>query len=303
MPRALTDAERTRLAASQRVLQHAVATPKAPEDIFEAQKTGYPGLSLASEDAAAFARAETRRIHVYRKLVHATLKDVIALEIPRAVARMGHVAYESMLATWLVEELPKSQILRDVPYEFAAWASPRWRDDAALPAYLADLARYELFEFDVYTAEREPVVWAERGSPTEELAADQTLAFDGTVRIARFDYAVHELVDDADDRTEPVTRPSGVLAYRDRDGRYRQLDLTPLATAIFGAAWRRGAPLATAIQQACQARDRTVDQDVIDGTSRVLEDLAERGAVLGGIATTSSDPPAPSPWAHWLFGT
>lgn len=302
MPRALTDQERARLAGCQRVLQHAVAVSEAPEGIEQAQKAGYPELSLAPEDAAAFAEAETRRIHVYRKLVHATLKDVVALEIPRAVARMGQVAYERTLAAWLVEELPRSQILRDVPYELSAWASPRWRRDATLPPYLADLARFELFEFDVYTAEREPPAWASRAAPSDELSADQTLAFDGTVRIARFDHAVHELPDDADDRTEPTARPSGVLAYRDSGGRYRQLDLTPLATAIFGAVWRQGAPLATAIQQACQARGRAIDRDVIDGTSRVLEDLAERGAVLGGIATTSSDPPAPSPWAHWLFG-
>ncbi len=302
MPRPLSDHERARLAACQRVLQHAIATPNAPEDIAVAQKAGYPELSLAPEDAAAFAETETRRLHVYRKLVHATLKDVIALEIPRAVARMGSVAYETTLAAWLVEELPRSQVLRDVPYEFVAWASPRWQHDATLPPFLADLARYELFEFDVYTAEREPSVWSDRPPPTEELAADQTLAFDGTVRIARFDHAVHELPDDADDRTEPTERASGVLAYRDATGRYRQLDLTPLATAIFGAMWRRGVPLAAAVQEACVARGRAVDQGVIDGTSHVLEDLSTRGAVLGGIPTTSSDPPAPSPWAHGLFG-
>ena len=301
MPRALTEQERARLAGCQRVLQHAVATPNAPESIAEAQRAGYPGLTLAPEDAAAFAKAETRRIHVYRKLVHATLKDVIALEIPRAVARMGHVGYETSLAAWLTEELPRSQVLRDVPYEFVAWAAPRWAKDTTLPPYLADLARYELMEFDVYTAEREPPAWAARPAPSDELAADQTLAFDGTVRIARFGHAVHELPDDADDRTEPEPRESGVLAYRDADGRYRQLDLTPLATAIFGATWRHGTPIATAIQQACEARGRALDQTVIDGTARVLEDLSERGAVLGGIATSSSDPPAPSPWAHWLF--
>jgi uncharacterized protein len=297
-PRSLTVSELQRLASAQRVLTHAVRVADTPEAIDAAMAAGYPELDLAPDDARVFAETDRRRIHVYGKLVRSTLKDVVQLEIPRAVARMGSVAYSQTMADFFHEELPRSRVLRDVAYEVVAWAAPRWAASDQLPAYVNDLARFELFEFEVYTAERTPD--DEPVTTSDELAADQTLAFNGTARIAKFDFAVHKLADDVDDRTEPEAGSFGVLAYRDGDGKYRQMDLTPLATSIFGAMWREGLSLAEAVQRACATHGRQLGQDVIDGTSTVIEDLSSRGVVLGGMSVTTKRV-APSPWAHRLF--
>ncbi|MCA9618535.1 MAG: putative DNA-binding domain-containing protein, partial [Myxococcales bacterium] len=292
-PRPLSAPELHRLRAMQRVLRHAVSTADRA-DIAEQQRTGYPALELPSEDAHALAAQDERRIAVYRKLVRGTLVDVVAAQIPRVAARLGEARYEALVHRFVTEELPRSQVLRDVAFELVAWAAAHGDTALSLDApFLLDLARYELFEFDVHAAPRRAL------TTSDDIAADQPVAFDTTVRIAELGHRVHELPDDATDRSVPVAEPVTVLAYRDAEGRFRQLTLTPLCGAILVRMWRHATPLATAVGEACRAADTAVTPEVITGTAQVLEDLAERGALLGGLVGPA--PPPPSPFAHWLL--
>lgn len=280
-----------RVEAAQRVIDHAV---RARHEDEIAARLMRGDDSLDPRDARALRATDHRRIRVYRKLVRGNLHEAIQNQLPRTAARMGAAAYERYVALFCERELPRSQILRDVAFEFAAWATPRLDADDALPDYLSDLARYELLEFDVHAAEDEEVPVT-----ADELLADAPVAFVTTARLGAFEHAVHQLSDDVTDTTSPARRPAGVFAYRDEAGGYRELDLTPLATAILGRLLTGKETFASAVSSACAARGVAVDQEVIDGTSRVLADLARRGAILGAIAEA---PPPPSPYARWLMG-
>ncbi len=300
-----TEAELARLRAAQRVVQHAVAAREAPADILAARAEGWSRLGLDPRDAEALRAVtpggDVRRIAVYRRLVRHTLRDVLDAQIPRTVARLGE-AFDRYTAAYFEEELPRSQILRDVAYEWAAWALPRWADDPAVPPYAGDLARWELCEFDVYTARKrlEPEGYPP-ASLGEALAAEHGVAFDGSMRLCRLDHRVHELPDDPADETLPERGEARLLAYRDREGTFRRMTLTPIAFGILRALWRDGGSLAEAVRRACAEANHPIDQRVLDGTGEVLADLAERGVVLGALVI--QDPPAPpSPFAHWLIG-
>lgn len=282
--------ERERLLAAQRVLRHAVSA-EHDADIEAAQREGYARLGVDPADGAALAATDMRRIRVYRRLVRGTLRGAIENQLTLTAARMGDEAYRRHVALFAEEELPRSQVLRDVAYEFARWAAPRLRADAALPPYLADLARFELLEFDVHTAERKPV-----DTVGDELGADLAVAFDTTARVGSFVYAVHEMPPEG----APEARPAGVLAYRDAEGKYRQLDLTRLATAILGGLMIERRPFARAVAEACAALAVGIDQRVVDGTAELMADLAERGVVLGA-ADPAAPPSHPSPFFAWLF--
>jgi uncharacterized protein (UPF0276 family) len=296
-PRSRRPAERPydvrRLVEAQRALDFTVRTSD-DEALRDAMAQGFPTLELDDADAASLREADLRHVRVYRRLVRGNLIEAIRNQIPRTAARLGDDAYEGYVRRFAEEELPRSQILRDVPYEFTAWAAPRWLADDH-PPHLADLARYELLEFDVYTAER-------LGSDlrAEELLADAPVAFDTSVRVGAFDHAVHALVDDVDDRTLPEAQPSHLLAYRDADGAFRQLDLTPLASRILGRLLL-GDEFAPAVASACTDRGVAVDQSVIEGTSEVLADLADRGVVLGALHRPRTRDP--SPFFRWLMGS
>jgi hypothetical protein len=314
VPRTLDEGQRRRLVAAQRVLSHAITTPTAPDDVVAAQRAGYAALGVDPRDARALAASDPRRILVYRGLVRHTLRDVLHKEMPRAMARLGAERFEHDTRRWIETELPRSQILRDVAYEMCAWATPLWRAERDVPAHVVELARYELLEFDVYTAQRYTAQrhtaqrhtaqrhTAQRSSgevERDELSADHGVAFDTTMRLGRFDFAVHRLVEDVDDRTVPDAGRFDLLCYRDADGAFRRMELTPLAGEILRRLWRDGAALAAAVADACRACGRAVDQQVVDGTGVVLEDLASRGVLLG--RRDGDPPPLPSPHARWLL--
>jgi hypothetical protein len=285
----ITPDELARIVALQRVIQHAVAAPELAE--IEQHKTeGYRALGVPARDGAALAESDTRRIVVYRKLVRGTLVDAVRAQIPRTAARLGD-RYGALVDAWVETELPRSQVLRDVAYELAVWAEPQLR---AEEPYLADLLRYELFEFDSHVAvDRNVVV-------SDELAADQIVAFSGSTRLARFDHAVHRLVDDVDDRTIPEAGRTGVLGYRDENGRFRQMVLTPMATAIVAEMLIEGQPLAAAVRRACTAESKPVTPRLLEAIGKVIEDLAQRGVILGGHRD-GPPPPDPSPYFRWLY--
>jgi hypothetical protein len=291
--RELSDVERARLLGAQRVLQRAVGMPGS-DAVRAAHAAGWPALELDERDARALGACDVRRIDVYRKLVRGTLAGAVAAQLPRTKARLGD-AFARTTSAFFDQELPRSPILRDVPFELARWAAPRWSADAAIPAYAPDLARWELFEFDVLAARRSPP-----GSAGEGLAPDRGVAFDGTVRVGRFAHAVHELPDDAADTTVPAARPVGLLGHRDTSGAFRHLELTPLCTTLLVLLFRDGAPLAPAVRHACELHGEPLDRAVVEGTAAVLADLAGRGAVLG--STETGPPPAPSPFSTWLCG-
>ena len=147
-----------------------------------------------------------------------------------------------------------------------------------LPAYAADLAAHELVEFAVAAA---PVPAAP--PPLADVAIDRALVFADAKRLVRYAFAVHLLPPDEDDRSEPIARPTSLLAYRDAAHAVRFLDLTPLAAAILERLFA-GDTLGAALAGACSAEAVKLDDAILADSARLLADLAERGVLLGARA-------------------
>src|ERR1019366_8617498 len=165
---------------------------------------------VPADDIEAILAAPPR-LGVYRSLVRNGLSSVVLRMLPRTRARM-HAAcegrFDADLASFVDQVGPRTHYLRDVPAEFLAWADPRWRADARVPAYLPDLAAYELAHFAV--AASAPA------APTPQLvevALARPLAFLESTRLLQHAWAVHELSDDLG--VDPSRRDVHLLAYRD----------------------------------------------------------------------------------------
>jgi len=285
-----------RLRALQRVVQHAVRIPGGRQGLEAVHATRFAAFELPSDDGSALARQPVERLNVYRELIRGTLKSAIGNELPKTRHRLGRERFSRYYESFLDAEAPTSRILRDVAYEFAVWVHPQLVDDPEVADFVPDLMRFELFEFDVYTGQR---VLDPELEVVEEITAERPVAFDGTVRITRFEHAVHRLRDVKDNDDVPIAEATGVLAYRDENNRYRQMDLTPLATTILAGMILEHKALASAVQDACAVHEVEITQGVIEGTSRVLGDLAERGAISGSWA--GAVPSAkPSLYFEWL---
>lgn len=229
---------------------------------------------VPAEDRAAMLEGGVERLLVYRDLVRETLREAVLIAMPRAAARLGD-QFEQSFAQFLRERGAQSRYLREVAREFLGFCEARWRADARVAAYIPDLARHESLCIEVGSE-------ASSGSRSQSaLELDRGVRFIEAVRLVEYAYAVHELSDRVTDRTLPEERPSALLVYRSAEHEVRYLELTPLAAAILKGLLNDGRTLRRALEDACRECAVALDERVIEGTARVLSDLAERGALLG----------------------
>jgi len=228
--------------------------------------------AIEGEDSLAM-KASVERLLVYRDLVRKTLLRALRLAIPRTIARLG-ARFDDEFSLFLAERGPRTHYLRDVTPEFIEFCAPRFQNGTLGPRYLLDLARHEALEISVASSPDAP-----RGS-TDGLTVDARLSFSPSLTVARYSYPVHRLPADEDDRSEPVAERTALAVYRDAEHAVRYLELTPLATEILDLLMG-GEALGRAVTRACEAAGVAVGPSVIEGTSRLLADLAERGALTG----------------------
>lgn len=233
------------------------------------------------DDAAALA-AELERWVAYRALVQDTLRGAVELAIPRTLARLGPL-FDEYFVRFLRERGPATHYLRDVTSELLDYCAPLWAADARVPPWTLDLARHEAVRI-VVSSHRERVAAA----PLGELELERGLCFSEAARVARYAFAVHRLSADEADRTPPEAAATALLVYRDPEHDVRYLELTPLA-AVLLERLLAGASLKDALLAACRATD-SEPAAALEGTARLLAELAERGVVLG---PAPAEAPAP----------
>jgi hypothetical protein len=229
---------------------------------------------VSGEDAEAIASTGVERFLVYRRLVRHTLREALELAIPRAMARLGE-RFDQYFTRFLAQRGPRTHYLRFVTQEFLDWCEPQWLIDAAVPPYIADLARHESLQIEIAS-----MVTGRINRELFELELDRAIRFTEALRIVGYRYKVHELSESLDDRSEPVRADTRLLVYRSAEHEVRYLELSPLAHAILNRLLR-GRTLRQALREACEDGDVALDRSVLEGSARLLSDLAERGVLLG----------------------
>ena len=265
------------LARLLRVVQRIVRDPEVPSGTAEERRAWLERAGLSGADLDALAALPEKRLLLYRKLVRRGLTGAIRAEIPRTAARMEE-RFDRYAARWQSEELPRSHYLRDVAFEFVAWAVPLWAADPDVPSYIGDLARHELSAFEVAAAP--PRDEGRCVSGEVELELDRGVRFDAAARVMRYAHAVHRLLAHESARDVPESRATVLLAYRDADQDVRYLELTPLAAAIVQRLMR-GETLRSAVMGSCADLGQPLDEPVLSGTAELLSNLGERGVLEG----------------------
>jgi hypothetical protein len=198
--------------------------------------------------------------------------------VPRARARLdASIAgeFERSFDLFLAKAAPTTHYLRDVPAEFLGWVKPHWDANPRVPPFASDLARHELVYFQIAIAPR-----LTKPQAVAELALHKRLVFVPARRLMRYAYAVHELPDALEDRTQPERRPVSLLVYRDEENSVRVLELTPLA-ALIAEELLAGSPLGLAMANAAANCGTALTEEVLASSARMLADWGERGILLG----------------------
>jgi len=237
-------------------------------------------IELPPEEREAIARS-LPALGIYRKLVRGTLREAVELAVPRTVARLGPL-FDEYFARFLAARGPQTHYLRDVTGELLDYCEPLWEADARVPRWAHDLARHEALRIEI------GAMPAAHAGERCELSLDRGLYFIEASRVVRYAFAVHRLSESADDRREPERTATALFVYRSPEHEVRYLELSPVAAAILERL-RGGETLGQALKNAAGTLGVALDRALLEGTARVLADLAERGAVLG--ACESNAPP------------
>lgn len=231
---------------------------------------------VEGEDLAAMLAVGATRMLVYRQLVHSRLRNTVREFIPRTAARRGARAYREDIGAFIDARGAHSPYLRDVPAEFVAWVVPVWTADPDVPTYLTELAQHELLSLDVRND------WRGGEAATDlPLALDRPLRFDGATRLARYEYAVHQLPKSVDDDSTPAHEPTRLLVYRDDKHAPRYLALTPFAFALMQQLLEQHKAVADGLRAACEELGVPLDDEHLASAAQLFADLGERGVCLG----------------------
>ena len=271
--------EPSRLASILGAVEASIRDPRAPSD-----RAGFlTACALDPRDEAALAALDDSAFLVYRKIVRRSLASAIVVELPRTAALLGR-RFDEEVDAFLSEGLSGSHYLRDVAFELVERASRTWPSDPSVPAFALDLARHELSAFKVASMPRRA-----RALPVDaSLDLDAPCIFDEAATLERYDHPIHEL---ADGQTELAPSPTALLVYRDQEHEPRYLKLSPVAATLIERALR-GETIGDAIRGAALSHGADLDADLLEGTAKLLADLAERGVLLGrpSNATTMRRP-------------
>jgi hypothetical protein len=262
----------------QEALESALAELTLGPEIAEGDAAGIAAWLARHHVAALDARALTRdfsRLLVYRKLVRGNLADALRATLPRTLARLG-CNFDRYFADFLQVSPPVTRYLRDLAPKFLGFAIERWSSDPNVPAYLADLARYEALEVEVASLLALP-----KDHVPAELSLDHGVEFIDAVRLARYTWAVHRLPEDERSRALPEQSAASLLVYRSPEHDVRYLELGPFAEALLSSLLEDRCSLRDSLSAAAERASLPLDDELLTRAAKLLADLAERGALLG----------------------
>jgi len=259
-----------------RGLTAVVRRNEAADQLRESPRTFLERAGVEGADLDQLSGLGADRLLVYRRLVFNRFIDAVEMTIPRTMHRRGRDALKADVSMFLDVEGSRSPYLRDIATEFVRWVSPLWLADPDVPNYLPELARHELLSFETASMSDESEQLAQ-----EQLDLERGVAFQRATKVAHYDYAVHQLPANEEDRTEPLAEPTSLLAYRDAEHRVRYLELGPVSAAVLTELLERATTLREAIARGCAAADVQIDDEMLGGIAQLLAELADRGVLLG----------------------
>jgi hypothetical protein len=202
--------------------------------------------------------------------VRTRLSNVIESALPRTLRAIEEGAFGHAIDEWLGAGGPKTRYLRHVPSELARFAIPIWQDTEA--AWVADLARYEITEWETRHASPNPI-------PEVDLAFDRRPIIATAVQVLRLGHPVHrkptpEAGYDPD--------PTIVCVYRDASHRAVSRKLNPLAADLLET-WKLGdRTLVESVEHVAASHGTEIGPAFVEKLSAMIADFIDCGIILGG---------------------
>jgi hypothetical protein len=228
------------------------------------------------EDALEALGARRDRWLLYRDMVRARLRRMIEAGLPRTVEALGRPAYGKWYDRFLDEAPPRSRYIREVVPEFVAHVKPRWKEDSTIPAWVCDLAEYELAKWEAGWVEGEVI-------DAGELTFEKIPVVNPTLRTLQLRHRVHEKLPLGADYPE---QPVILGVFRREDDKVSTWVLTERTLWLLQELTRGELTTTEAAKKMAAERGLAIDEKFATMIGSTLADLLESGMLLGAREAT-----------------
>ncbi len=216
---------------------------------------------------------EPAKWRMYRELVRNRLRKGLRHALRGTCKVLPAAAFEAAFVTHLDRDPPRTRFFREVVRAFAQTAIPAWRGDASLPAWVADLATYELAQWEVSDLE------AERRPSLQEFAFDRVAVLSDALALLSLDHAVHR-APRKDGSYERV--PTRLAVFRPSDdAKVKTWMLEPLLFTLLSIVREGELDTASALRLSAERASQALDAACVDRVCGALAELIEAGLILG----------------------
>lgn len=221
---------------------------------------------------------EDRRMAIYRHLFFNNVSQLLSRTFPVLFRILGQDRWEALTRDFFSRHRSHTPLFLEMPREFLQYLEKERGQVEGDPPFLYELAHYEWVELALSIDEREP--------DPDSVVADGDL-LDGRPEISplvwsvQYRFPVHRISPE-NQPSEPPEFPTYLVIYRNLDGRIGFLEVNAVTARLIELLVEGQAESGrAALLKIAAELDHPRPETVVDGGVSILEDLRQRGAILG----------------------
>jgi hypothetical protein len=245
---------------------------------FQELQFAFAGHIRDPENNAAPEGIEDRRMAIYRQLFFNNVSQLLSRTFPILFRILGQDRWEALIRDYFSRHRSHTPLFLEMPREFLQYLEKERGQAEGDPPFLYELAHYEWVELALSIDEREPDPASV--DPRGDLL-DGRPEISPLVWSVQYRFPVHRISPE-NQPSEPPQSPTHLVIYRNLDGRIGFLEVNAVTARLIELLVEGEAESGrAALLKIAEELDHPRPETVVDGGVSILEDLRQRGAILG----------------------
>jgi len=224
---------------------------------------------------------EARRMKIYSELFFNNVEDFISNTYPVLKEITAENDWNDMLRDYFSHHLAHTPLFPEMPREFLKYLENE-RHNPNDPGFIKELAHYEWVELALMTSDLDEAITWDKIDKDGDLLNQQPVLSPLAWPLT-YQYPVQHI--SADFMPEaPSQQPVYLLVYRDNEDDVHFMELNPV-TALLIQFINADNQLSTKkiLEKIAEQLNHPDPKTVIEGGMQIMQDLKNRGVILGGI--------------------
>lgn len=243
---------------------------------FQQYQQAFCAYARSPRSAARPSGVDAGRIAIYAELLFNNMENTLSSCFPVCRKVLGMRRWQRLVREFFAKHRCTTPLFRQIPEEFL-----RWLDEAApqdMPPFLPQLAHYEWVELAVAVSDApSPAGWEAGGD-----LLDNIPVLAPALMLLSYDWPVQK-ISPRFKPEQPLPEPLWLLVFRDHADDVNFNELNPVSAQLIQLLQTGEHTGRAALTQIARALGHPDTAQVIAFGSGILQELRERGAILGAI--------------------